>query len=432
MYQLIEFNEANFDVINKYVQKYPGEYPGFEKLLSSYKMLTSSEEQYEHIEPWIQWVSAHTNRTFQEHRVFRLGDIITYPGEQIFEILEKRGLKVGCLSAMNAKNNLRKPSYFIPDPWTDTTSDQTFLSRNLHRVLKQTVNDNSTGKISFFSGLFLVYLLIFKTDPKNILLYFSLFKKRKKKWNKALFLDLLISDIYFYLNRARKPDFSCVFFNGLAHVQHHYFLNSEFYDGDVKNEASYISENDDPIKDALSVYDKIFQRIAHNGGKVLIATGLRQVPVPSTINYYRLKDHASFLKKLGINFAEIHARMTRDFLIYFKDNKDLENALNKLANLSVNDIKIFEEIEVRDSSLFVTLTYAEKIMPDTIIELPDSSIDFYNSVVFVAAKNGEHDQQGYVYANYPFAQLGHHVGSNAHVKDIALEVLAANDCNTRL
>ena len=40
--------------------------------------------------------------------------------EQIFEKVEKLGFSVGVMSAMNAKNSLKNPSYFIPDPWTDT------------------------------------------------------------------------------------------------------------------------------------------------------------------------------------------------------------------------------------------------------------------------------------------------------------------------
>ena len=36
--------------------------------------------------------------------------------------MEERGFKVGIISAMNIFNNLKKPDYFIPDPWTETKS----------------------------------------------------------------------------------------------------------------------------------------------------------------------------------------------------------------------------------------------------------------------------------------------------------------------
>ena len=64
-----------------------------------------------------------------QHKVFRLGDIVKYEGEQIFEKIESAGYHVGCISPMNASNKLKKPAYFIPDPWTNTASDSSFTSK---------------------------------------------------------------------------------------------------------------------------------------------------------------------------------------------------------------------------------------------------------------------------------------------------------------
>ena len=61
-------------------------------------------------------------KTFDEHQIFRLGDIVNSSESQIFEVIENAGFKVGAISPMNAKNNLKNPEYFIPDPWTKNTS----------------------------------------------------------------------------------------------------------------------------------------------------------------------------------------------------------------------------------------------------------------------------------------------------------------------
>ena len=55
-----------------------------------------------------------------EHKVFRLGDAVKYHGAQLFEEIERRGYSVGNLSAMNAVNRLKRPAFFVSDPWTDT------------------------------------------------------------------------------------------------------------------------------------------------------------------------------------------------------------------------------------------------------------------------------------------------------------------------
>ena len=61
--------------------------------------------------------------------------------------------------------------------------------------------------------------------------------------------------------------------------------------------------------------------------------------------YWRLKEHVKFAEMIGIkNFSEILPRMSRDFLVKFKNETDAINA-EKLLNsfyASKDDIKIFE------------------------------------------------------------------------------------------
>src|SRR5688572_18446027 len=98
---LIELNEISFDFVNHYSKA--GHLPHLSKLIQQHGVSTTvSESVYEHIEPWIQWVSAHTGKRFDEHRVFRLGDIIHSDVQQIWEILERKGITVGAVSPMNA------------------------------------------------------------------------------------------------------------------------------------------------------------------------------------------------------------------------------------------------------------------------------------------------------------------------------------------
>ena len=125
---LLELNEINFDAIQEYINN--GEsLEGFKSLFELGIKTTFAEEEYDHLEPWIQWASVHTGKTFKEHGVRRLGDFVNSNHKQFFEIVEEAGFKVGAISPMNASNKLKKPSYFIPDPWTKTTTDGSFLSK---------------------------------------------------------------------------------------------------------------------------------------------------------------------------------------------------------------------------------------------------------------------------------------------------------------
>ena len=69
---LIELNEINFDIVKEYISENSGQFPGFEKLLDLESYETFSENVYNQIEPWIQWASVHTCKTYDQHRVYKL------------------------------------------------------------------------------------------------------------------------------------------------------------------------------------------------------------------------------------------------------------------------------------------------------------------------------------------------------------------------
>ena len=122
---LLALNELNLDLIRGYVDS--GLLPNFEQLLQNGVVETTSEQEYSHLEPWIQWVTVQTGLPYRDHQVFRLGDIVNRADlNQIFEELENEGLSVGAVSPFNADNRLENPEFFIPDPWTQTAPSGSF------------------------------------------------------------------------------------------------------------------------------------------------------------------------------------------------------------------------------------------------------------------------------------------------------------------
>ena len=67
------------------------------------------------------------------------------------------------------------------------------------------------------------------------------------------------------------------------------------------------------------MYDTILKsylELVDKGYSIIFATGLSQEPYDRIKFYYRLKNHNSFLKKVGIKFNYIQKLMTRDFLFF--------------------------------------------------------------------------------------------------------------------
>jgi hypothetical protein len=403
---LIQLNEINFDLVNKYLSNSKKKFYNLEFIVDNFKSFeTFAEVEYENLEPWIQWTSVQLGKAFNQHNIFRLGDIVNFPSEkQIFEIIESRGFKVGAISPMNAENRLKNPAYFISDPWTNTFSDSSNFSKKLTLMLKQTVNDNSSGKLSLNSILTILEIFVrtfnFKNSLNLVKLVFSSFIH---PWKKSLVLDYIIHMSHLYLLKKKIPDFSSVFFNAGAHIQHHYFYNSKHMVNLPKNPKWYLKLSADPIEDMLEIYDKIigdYLKLTKKGNQLLIATGLSQIPYDMVKFYYRLKKHETFLNKINIKFTKLFPRMTRDFEVLFDNHDNLIRAKNILENIKSkkDNLKIFGEIEIREKSLFVTLTYPHEIKKDDYLFINEKlELNFFDEVVFVAIKNGMHNSKGYVY-----------------------------------
>ncbi len=420
---LLELNEINFDIINKYICA-GHNLPGFSHIINNSLIETSSEKEYDHLEPWIQWPSVHTGKTFSEHKIFRLGDSVYSDIPQIFEQVEQAGYSVGAISPMNTRNALKNPAYFIPDPWTKTSSDGSFLSKGISKAISQAVNDNSQSKFTLQTmfNLTIAFFSLVSIKKYFSLITYALFSF-KKPWRKALFLDKFLYEVHKKLFFKKSPEFSTLFLNAGAHIQHHYFFNSPFIEKkELKNPDWYIQQTADPFLEMIIEYDKIINDLlSYKNCSIIISTGLSQIPFDKTQFYFRLKNHEDFLKLLDVSFLEVHPRMTRDFLIEFNSEESAIFAQEKLNLILVdNKYKLFGYIENRGKQLFVVLDYPYEIYSDTAFFADNKKINLSEHVVFVAIKNGMHCQKGYTFFSEDIRNIMIDPGS--HVSNINISI----------
>lgn len=395
---LLELNEINFDLLRWYARR--GDLPNLANLVERYGVIeTTSESQYEHLEPWIQWVTAHTGLSLAQHGIFRLGDVVNHEIAQIWEVLERHGLNVGAVSPMNAKNCCRNPAFFVPDPWTRTRVVGRPALKRLYDALSQAVNDNAKGRLTLSSAAWLAVGTGKYARMANYWKYVRLgLAGRSKPWSKAILLDLLLTDIFVSETRRTKPAFASLFLNAGAHIQHHYMFNSPAYRGGVRNPEWYIAGSIDPVLDVYRAYDEIVGQIAaaFPETRLMLATGLHQDFHDELTFYWRLKDHTAFLRHLDIPFLRVYPRMSRDFLVACASRADAKVAAQTLASVKGEDGQRIFEVDNRGTDLFVMLTYPHDIRADFECVIGDKPFrGLADSVVFVAIKNGKHNGIGY-------------------------------------
>ncbi len=403
---LIGLNELNFTYIEYYISK--GLLPNFKKYFETQKpIITESENKYELLEPWIQWVTIYTGKTFNEHKVFRLGDIINKKDlNQIFEEIENNNKTVGLVSPFNADNRLKKPAFFIPDPWTKTKFSGNFISKKVYQSIAELVNNNARSKFNIKSLFFLALGFILYVPLSRWFVYLKNITRIKMPGIKAVILDSLLIDIFIKLEKKSNPDFSHLFLNSGAHIQHHYLFNSIAYKGNLKNPNWYCPEGYDPLIKILTEYDNFIGRISNlKNTNILLATGLHQVPHKHVTFYWRLNNHEHFIKKINIkSYLNVLPRMSRDFLINFNSPEDALFAQKILDSYYCShDNQKFFKIDNRKNSLFVELIYASDIGEKySIYSKIDGNIikNIKEYVSFVAIKNGEHNGNGYISSNF--------------------------------
>jgi hypothetical protein len=397
---LLGLNELNFEFIEKYASL--GYLPNFKNLFEKFGYKeTVSENKYELLEPWIQWVTIHTGKTYDEHQIFRLGDIVDHKDlKQLWNVAEEKGLTVGAISPFNARNDLKTPAFFIPDPWTKTTVTGTPLLKALSDAASKSVNDNAHDEISK-SSIFTIFKSFLAYVPFTRWFgYLPLAAKVTKPGVKAVIFDSLLGDVFFNQWKKYSPDFSSLFLNTGAHTQHHYMFNASVYNGAVKNPEWYCPSGHDPLLIVLKEYDKIVGRLlALPDTRLFIATGLHQNPHNHVTYYWRLKNHAQSLKDMGVTaFAEAIPRMSRDFLVKFNTIDEAKTAENILASyISVKEGTPIFTVDNRGLSLFIELTYDNDV--DESLEITsaitNSTLKLKPLISFVAIKNGEHNGIGY-------------------------------------
>lgn len=395
---LLELNEVNFEYVQYYADR--NLLPSFQTLLERHSYSeTTSENEYENLEPWIQWVTAHTGLSFAEHRVHRLGDIVHSDLEQIWERLADRGLRVGAISPMNAKCRRSDLAFFIPDPWTRTTVIAPPSVKRLYSAICQAVGDNAKARITPISLFYLLFGTITTVKPSKYFRYLQLIiGSARRPWLKPIILDQLLSDLFLKLVRNNKVEFGSLFLNAAAHIQHHYMFSSAAYVGPMQNPEDYIRKGVDPLLDVYRAYDTILGDIIKSfpNARIMLATGLHQDPHPSATYYWRLRDHAGYLTKIGVEFISVDPRMSRDFLIHFADATSAGRAKLILESITADDGETLFEVDDQGASLFVMLVYPHNILPGFRYKVGNETFDsLENDVVFVALKNGQHNGVGY-------------------------------------
>ncbi len=407
----IEMNEVSSAVIDSLIAK--GQLPNFAKLQRDWTFLkTTSETDYDLLEPWIQWVTAHTGKTFEEHGIFHLSDVHQLQHKQIWEALSEHNIESGIVGSMNVLRRDTEGGIFFSDPWA--IQNETFPAslRPLWEIISRRVQGHATSNVTMsdvLKGLraCLQFRLPIKLYVKMAAQLVSQKRNPKNKWKLAIVFDWFLLHIFKSILTKTNFGFYTLFLNATAHYQHHYWRAFDGKDFDPSIKYPDINDDDDPMTYGYTEYDKILGEIfaiTENDPDtlVVILSALSQVPYTAKeaeggMNYYRLNDHKAFAQLIGLDAAyQIFPMMSRDWQIKYTDEIDRLKALDILSHLTINGENLFQMKQDTEGFIYVETSYTKGIKSsDIILDRKNSVIaNFSEMFTNIAIKSGHHTGLG--------------------------------------
>lgn len=401
----LEFNEISADVVGQIIQRHKT-LKNFAKINHEWKFLhTSSEVEYDNIEPWIQWVTAHTGKELSEHGVFNLSDVHKLTHPQIWETLSEHGVESGIIGSMNTIRRNTSGGMFFSDPWSQSNETYPDEIKPLWSFIAAKVQQHATTKLTFKELLEAMRICRKIGLPRS--LYVKVIRQvisqklnPKTKWKLAGIFDLFLSEVFKSILKSTDYGFYTLFINAIAHYQHHYWraFDSQYFNSAIK--YSDIRQKDNPILFGYEIYDKIIGDILKITAKdqdtlIIILSGLSQVPYTlqedeGGMNYYRLNSHKNFAKMIGLN-GTVYPMMSRDWQYKYESEEEHKAALNILGSLTVNGQKLFILTESTPGYIYVETGYTKGVDKNTQIELSGKSIGLFNDLFTnIAIKSGHH------------------------------------------
>lgn len=369
-------------------------------LLSMRHTQTETEDKEERfgLDPWVQWVSIHTGKRSIEHGVEHLGDVPQLRFPQIWEVLDRQGVRTGIWGCMNAsRGRVENNAFFFPDPWTFTekahpTELNDFLAlpryyaKNYGALNKWKVALNLLRLARFCIRPRIAFALL-PLAPKVLRLV-----KRHGMPDYLLFglFDLINAKLFVHYQSRKNTGFSLFFLNSIAHLQHHKWTRED-----------RLSEE---MRLVFTLFDDLLGILFSGLGEDkqwLAANAFSQKCSHTQNEYlYRQFSPAGFLQTAGISFLSVEQAMTNDGHVFFESAASAKLAASLLSAATVEGLTAFhvDYNEKTPEKLFFQFAVWAMLPDDAKMQINDRSLLFYEQFERVTRRTGSHISRGDVFS----------------------------------
>ncbi len=395
----LALNEFNIDLLKKVVDAY--NLPNLKKILDLNAYQTQANDTYESnfLEPWSQWVSVHTGQPTGVHKIQHLGDVPSLDFPQIWEVLSKNGIKSGIWGAMNAqKGSAEQCQFFLPDPWTfSEQSDHVELTKMLGFARFMAKNRLHIFQAELLKHFFNFLRPILKRPrilakilwrlPK-VCFYTLIYRS---PFMPFAFTEYALALLFNDYRRKFSPQFSFIFVNTIAHLQHYYW------------DGRSLDENGQ-FRLGFAMVDEVVGEVLSSlrpNEEILVANAFSQKNSFSEEVHigYRPIDGSRFLKAAGFNNVRIEELMTHDAHLFFANESDALHAFEALKKSTVDGHQLYfvQKDTHNPKKLFFRTEFTGVVDDKSEIKINGKILPFRQYYRPLGTRTGKHRQHGDVF-----------------------------------
>lgn len=361
--------------------------------------ITDDEVEHQGLDPWVQWVNIHTGLPSTRHGIKRLGDTSSQTTPQIWETLASKGKSWIAWGVMNAPmGNGEGAEAFMPDPWSfdevaypDNLNDLLSLPRYMAR------NYLETNKIVFLRKF--LHFVKYYAPPShwpNLLKFTKEVIKSSVSVGVSIhslttLLDYLSALEFVRLRKLKNPDYSTIFLNHIAHLQHQFWLDDD--------------ELHPEMKFGLQINNLIMELLLKSRKKneaIFVVNGLKQKNVHKNgFHVYRQKNPVETIQALVLDKSmRVEQCMTNDAHLKFSTKKQADKIYAELKSITLSDGQdLFFVERVSDNHVFIQLCIEHNVDENALINTPHGEFRFYDLFEHVCERTGAHVPYGDIFSD---------------------------------
>ena len=394
----IELNEFNVEFLRDYSNKFDLKSILYFLDLNRTELYTDEEVEHLDLDPWVQWVSVHTGQAFSKHKIGYLGEgPINLSYNQTWDVLVKNDVSAGIWGAMNAKFIEHKSiKFFLPDPWCfEFDSKPSILNKFMSPVACYARNYGAIKFKEIFPKCLNFLVFFVQTGGLQILIKnFRLLTagiRHIKHFNVILFalFDLISVEIFIRLNRRYSPDYSVIFINCVAHLQHHHWEQKE-----GNNINLFV----------LRIVDSILEKLRRSeagNGSLILTNGFSQKFEYDDYYCYAVIDIDRFFRDIQLDRSSYVTGMTDDVLVTFDCPQICAEFLDVIKRSTVNGERVFSANYSMRSDRIISfrISIKHRLDQEAKLYISGKRLNFFDYFKVIANRTGSHVPVGSLFAD---------------------------------